>query len=94
LQILYGQNWHLNSLKNYRQQNSPLMFELLNVSPENEEILKIGCEKFLGWVVEVFDDKIQVLMKINKFLQIQSISLPLGTAVCNTRVPLAFDWRA
>lgn len=70
------------------------MFELLNVSPENEEILKIGCEKYLGWVVEVDDDKFQVLMKINKFLQIQSISLPLGTAVCNTRVPLAFDWRA
>lgn len=51
-QILYGQNWHLNSLKNYRQQHSPLIAEFLKVTPENQEILKIGCEKYLGYEIK------------------------------------------
>lgn len=47
LQILFGQCWYENSLKNYRQQTSPLMAEFLNPRL-NKEILKIGKEKYFG----------------------------------------------
>ncbi|CAG9798951.1 unnamed protein product [Chironomus riparius] len=49
-QILFGRNWFDDSLKNHRRQYSPLMAEKLRMSPtvDNEEVLKIGEEKYSG----------------------------------------------
>lgn len=49
-QILFGQSWYENSLKNFRYQNSPLVAELLIATKKKDEILKIGQEKYLGFV--------------------------------------------
>jgi hypothetical protein len=51
IQILFGQKWLENSLKNYRRQHSPLIAEILNVSSTSEEgkVLKIGEEKYFGY---------------------------------------------
>ncbi|KAG5674380.1 hypothetical protein PVAND_004354 [Polypedilum vanderplanki] len=46
-QILYGKKCLENSMKHYRQQHSPLMVEILTLSPYDAEILKIGREKVL-----------------------------------------------
>lgn len=44
-QILFGRN---DYRCNYRNQRSPLINELLNISPDNNELLWIGCEKYQG----------------------------------------------
>jgi hypothetical protein len=53
-QILFGANWYENSLKNYRAQNSPLIAEILKISEESEQVMKIGVEKYAGFVCDFF----------------------------------------
>lgn len=88
-QILHGQKSLENSTKHYRQQHSPLIAEILTVSPYDEEILKIGREKYDGWVEHV-------TLSCADFnwiaMQIWQVSVQFGAQFHNPRVSLAFNW--
>ncbi|CAO1402977.1 unnamed protein product [Diamesa serratosioi] len=47
-QILFGLSNYNNSMKNYRQQMSPLIAESFGLLKDNQEVLKSGVEKYQG----------------------------------------------
>ncbi|CRK93887.1 CLUMA_CG007414, isoform A [Clunio marinus] len=60
--ILYGHKSYINSLKNFRSQLSPLMSELLITPAPNDEILRIGEEKYLGCNEYLFNLELEYLV--------------------------------
>lgn len=48
-QILYGRKWFTNSSKNFRAQLSPLIAEISLPPKPDDEVFKIGKEKYFGY---------------------------------------------